>query len=329
MDDYQGAFRYGNFSGLNQLKAGAARGDDQATEAAARQFEALFIQMMLSSMRKTTPGNPLFSGPGMQQYQDLMDKEMSLDLASQGGIGLANDIRRFMDPESHLPARRERILEDYQRQLLPVAPSTMEQLALRTSVSPTLVDQGQADVEVSTASTPPSNDPLPAGDPESFVRALAEPARRIGERLGVHPMALIAQAALETGWGKHLIQGDREQTNFNLFGIKARGGQASVSAETSEFRDGAMRREQAQFRWFDSLEEAFEGYAELIGDNPRYQGALAQGADPEAYARELQRAGYATDPNYADKLIGILRRPGLAASLSGVLGDSSFSLPGR
>ena len=339
--DYSATFNYANIGGLSQLRHGASQGDAGAIDAAAQQFEALFIQMMMKSMRDASFGDSLFDGPGMSMYRDLMDKEMSLDLAKNGGIGLADSIRRFLDPESALPARQGRGLEDYQSNAphaLAAPADTLSALAgrglrLAGGESPAFEpasDSKPLEVPVASgaevsASSPPAFD----GSMQGFVAALAEPAERVGQELGIHPLALIAQAALETGWGRHLMADESGEKSWNLFGIKARQGQPAVEADTQEFRDGRMQSERAAFRWFESLEEAFDGYASLIGRSPRYRQAVAEGQDPERYARELQRAGYATDPDYASKIINILRRPGLAESWQQMMPASSFPIPGR
>lgn len=339
--DYSATFNYANIGGLSQLRHGASQGDAGAIDAAAQQFEALFIQMMMKSMRDASFGDSLFDGPGMSMYRDLMDKEMSLDLAKNGGIGLADSIRRFLDPQSALPARRGRDLEDYQGSARPAATMPTDtlsvlagrgvRLAEAESVGSKPVDERKP-IEVdkpfaaqAAGSSPPAFD----GSMQGFVAALAEPAERVGQELGIHPLALIAQAALETGWGRHLMADESGEKSWNLFGIKARKGQPAVEADTQEFRNGRMQAERAAFRWFESLEEAFDGYASLIGRSPRYRQAVAEGQDPERYAKELQRAGYATDPDYASKIINILRRPGLAESWQQVMPASSFSIPGR
>ncbi|MDH5767110.1 MAG: glucosaminidase domain-containing protein, partial [Gammaproteobacteria bacterium] len=139
---------------------------------------------------------------------------------------------------------------------------------------------------------------------ESFVQDIWPHARRAADQLGVSPDVLVAQSALETGWGKHVRYFSNGDNSFNLFGIKAdkRWQGESISFNTLEFNDGAMQKQQARFRAYGSLAEAFNDYVDFIQTNPRYQPALEKAYNPAAFTQELQRAGYATDPDYAEKI---------------------------
>ena len=127
--------------------------------------------------------------------------------------------------------------------------------------------------------------------------------------MGIDPAVLVAQSALETGWGKKVIQAD-QGSSFNLFGIKADGrwdGKAAT-VSTVEFRDGLAVLEKASFRAYDSLSGSFNDYVDFLKSNPRYQQALDKVSDNKEFLAELQDAGYATDPKYAEKILGILGR---------------------
>ncbi|WP_439134338.1 flagellar assembly peptidoglycan hydrolase FlgJ, partial [Pseudomaricurvus sp.] len=145
---------------------------------------------------------------------------------------------------------------------------------------------------------------------ESFKEHLLLLARKAAEALGVHGEVLLSQAALETGWGKHLIKDESGQNSYNLFGIKAdsswQGDKAVVS--TLEYRDGVPVRERASFRAYSSFAESFQDYVSFIKNNSRYQEALKAASDAVEYVKGLQQAGYATDPKYADKIIGIVEQ---------------------
>ncbi|WP_456373606.1 glycoside hydrolase family 73 protein [Thiolapillus sp.] len=147
---------------------------------------------------------------------------------------------------------------------------------------------------------------MPA-DPEEFVRRLWPAARKVAESLGLMPEVLVAQAALETGWGKSM-PADRQGSSMNLFGIKADGGWKgrSVGVSTMEYRQGSMLRERAEFRSYDSPEASMEDYARFLQENPRYRQALENTGDSLRYLQELQKAGYATDPDYAGKIHAIM-----------------------
>jgi flagellar protein FlgJ len=145
---------------------------------------------------------------------------------------------------------------------------------------------------------------------QQFIQTMYPHAQQAAEKLGVQPEVLLAQAALETGWGRHMIQHPNGSNSFNLFGIKAshdwQGERVAVSS--LEYDQGVARKQLSAFRAYDSYASSFADYAELISSRPRYQGAINNAADPEAYLHALQDAGYATDPRYAEKIIGILKR---------------------
>jgi peptidoglycan hydrolase FlgJ len=145
---------------------------------------------------------------------------------------------------------------------------------------------------------------------DDFVQAILPAATAAGRRLGVDPSTVIAHAALETGWGKSVPVGADGQPSFNLFGIKAGGewkGDAS-SASTHEFQGGQMLQVKAQFRSYASPEQSINDYVKLLQSSPRYAAALGTGSDTAAFAQALQRGGYATDPDYANKLSAVAAR---------------------
>lgn len=163
--------------------------------------------------------------------------------------------------------------------------------------------------------------------PETFVRELWPHARRAAQALGVAPEVLVAQAALETGWGRRMIPGPDGGNSFNLFGIKAdrswQGGRAQVS--TLEYREGVAERQRASFRVYTGLAQSFDDYVRFLQGNPRYRQALEQAQHTESFVRGLQEAGYATDPKYADKILDILER-GTLPGIVGVKNDFAGSL---
>jgi flagellar protein FlgJ len=168
---------------------------------------------------------------------------------------------------------------------------------------------GAAPAAAASAATSPAGG-APAPDPQDFVSALRPAATAAARELGVDPDAIIAHAALETGWGRSMPTGANGQPSFNLFGIKAQGGWsgAAVESGTREFASGRMQQVSAKFRAYDSPEHAMQDYVRLIKNNPRYAGVLGTGSDVAAFARGLQRGGYATDPDYASKLTAVAAR---------------------
>jgi len=144
--------------------------------------------------------------------------------------------------------------------------------------------------------------------PDEFVENLWPHAQQAAEKLGVNPKAILAQAALETGWGKYPIAKENGAASFNLFGIKADGRWSGDRAvvNTLEFRDGVAKREKAAFRAYDSFGQSFDDYANFLSSSERYKDALQSGDDASMFAASLQKGGYATDPKYSEKIDSIL-----------------------
>jgi len=155
-----------------------------------------------------------------------------------------------------------------------------------------------------------------AHTPERFVSRIWHHAQQAAHELGVNVRALIAQAALETGWGQHGIKGQDGKNAHNLFGWKGE----RANTQTHEYRDGERRSERADFRAYASVAESFADYVRLLKDNPRYQKALRAGDNVEGFASALQKAGYATDPGYAEKISAIANGPVLKQILAKMTG---------
>lgn len=294
---------YTDFSGLAELKAGARQKSPEARREAARQFEALFLQQVLKTMRQAGAALGTEESDGVALAQDLFDRQVALALAGRGGVGLARAIERQLggEPQTHTDAIDRRPPPRTGLNL------TARAQALAASEAQAVGPTREAPGEAETSGWPPES-------PEAFVAALMPAARRAARALGVDPKVLIAQAALESGWGRRL-PADHQGPSFNLFGIKADGAWTGreVRVPTLEYRQGVAVREQAAFRAYGSPDESLADYVEFIRGNPRYQPALARADQPEAYLRALQEAGYATDPKYADKILAILDSPALRA----------------
>ncbi len=290
---------YTDFNKTSHLRKGAHERDPETIRKVAKQFESLFIQMMLKSMRDTVPESELFGSHSEKLYRDMYDKQLSLNISTGRGIGLAAAIERQLGgvPVSgqQEPGQRKNTIDAYLRRTF--QQSVEEGGVVLSSIRPTRFDAAPLSMQ-------PEHKPGPWQSPEAFIEDVWPYALRASDKLGVDPDVLVAQSALETGWGKHLPLKADGSNSFNLFGIKAdhRWDGDSVAINTREYRHGVMQKEQARFRVYDSVSQAFEDYVNFIKSSPRYQKALEHGYDPEAYVRELQKAGYATDPNYARKI---------------------------
>lgn len=291
---------YTDTQGLSQLKLEARTDsrDPETLRKVAHQFEALFTQMLLKSMRDASFGNDLFESEENNLYRDLYDRQIALLLAKQKGLGIADMLVRQLAPN----------VDEQRPAGAPVPGAAAAPVPARPAVGP-------APAPAPRASAAPAAAAFSA--PADFVAALAPHAEAAARELGTRPEALLAIAALETGWGRAIMRSPDGRLSHNLFGIKAdrRWDGATVTAQTIEFEDGVAVRRREVFRAYDSYAESFADFARFVRANPRYQEALAQAADPKAFAAALQRAGYATDPAYARKVSAILDGRALEAAL--------------
>jgi flagellar protein FlgJ len=288
-------------SGLAAIKRQARGNDPAALKAAAQQFEALFLQMVLKSMRDATPKEGLFDSDQTRLYQALLDQQMSQVLAAKGGkggTGLAALIESQLsrngsgataaDPEVASPAAFAPIVA-------PVA---------APAIAPANSSGGTPTAEPSAAS-------------RSFVDNMWPYAVDASRTTGIPPQFMLAQAALETGWGRSEPRTADGKLSYNLFGIKAGSNWsgATVEATTTEFIGGRAQQRVERFRAYGSYAESFADYANLLASNPRYSAALGS-TDASTFASSLSRAGYATDPAYAEKLTRIIGSLPASSSLA-------------
>jgi flagellar protein FlgJ len=269
---------------LAGLRRQARESPEQALSKAAGQFEALFLNMVLKQMRASLPKDGPLDSDTMRTYTSMFDQQIAQHLSSRG-IGLRDALERQLakrigsgeapKPPS-APAGGARI--DGPKALAPLAPS-----------APT--------------AAPAAASPGVASRIQSFIDNLRPHAEKAAVALGVPAQLLIAQAGLETGWGRSQPRNADGSVSHNLFGVKAtsRWNGATVAAATTEFVQGTAVRAVEKFRAYGSYADAFSDLTRVLGSK-RYAGAIANANDPAAYARSLQQAGYATDPSYADKL---------------------------
>lgn len=263
---------YTDFGALTQLKARAGANDPQAVRAAAQQFEALFLQMMLKSMRSASSA---LAESRDRTYEEMFDQQIAIELAQRDSLGIGDLLLRQIDS-----------LESASNELSAAA-----------------VPVGAVPTAAAGLSTRQRSDFRP-DDASEFVADIWSHAKQTGRALGVDPRVIVAQAALETGWGSELIRDSNGISGNNLFGIKADGGWTGerIGVASLEYDGTRFAPQTSQFRAYDSLAEGFAGYREFLNGNSRYGDAIRNGGDPAQFARELQNAGYATDPNYAEKI---------------------------
>jgi flagellar protein FlgJ len=313
---------YTDFQGLAALRSKAAKNSPEATAETARQFEALFVQMMLKSMREASPGGGIFDSDQVEFYSELYDRQLALSLVKGRGLGIAELLTSQLGGQdgdqaaASDPSRND-------SSPFPVVP---------TRVVPATPETDAASLNMQAAVGNPAALLAPghttgAGyqdwnprNPGEFIQDLWPHAERGAAALGVSPEVLVAQAALESGWGQKVIRHADGDSSFNLFGIKAdvswHG--SRVMVPTLEYEDGVAVKKRAAFRSYDSLGEAVSDYVDFLRSNPRYQQALTQAADPESYLRGLKDAGYATDPDYVAKIRAIMTQQSFSRDVLGL-----------
>jgi len=267
------ATTYTNINGLAALKKDP--GSPQAIGAVAQQVEALFLQMMLKSMRDANIGGELDSNE-TSMYQDMFDKQVALTISQHQDLGIGALLKRQISAST--------------------APTTQP---------------GAAQTAAAAA-------PAYAPSPTQFVNQILPTIRRAAAALGVNPLGLLAQAALETGWGHRMPRTADGAPSLNMFGIKAgdEWGGARATADTVEFDNGVATQRRSAFRAYGSIEESVSDFANLLKNSPRYHDAIAAGGSAQAYIEHIGKSGYASDPEYANKLNQILNSDTLRTALN-------------
>ncbi|MCZ8394083.1 flagellar assembly peptidoglycan hydrolase FlgJ [Achromobacter xylosoxidans] len=290
-------FDMGRLSDLKRdvTKDPANPGTEQQKQVA-KQFEALFLQMMLKRMREATPKEGLFDSQQTQMLQSMADEQLALHLATPG-IGLSQSILAQMQQgkPGDLPA--EAVQRLGQGTDLDFQTGGSRQVSALMDV---MRNNRASDRALAAAE----------GAPEhviNFVSKMSRAATLASQQSGVPARLIMGQAALESGWGQREIKHEDGRTSYNLFGIKAGASWKGkvVNVLTTEYEDGVAKKVTQPFRAYSSYEESFADYARLIGNSPRYE-AVTQARNEIEAARRIQSAGYATDPQYAQKLIGVM-----------------------
>ncbi|MCB1752198.1 MAG: flagellar assembly peptidoglycan hydrolase FlgJ [Gammaproteobacteria bacterium] len=285
---------YADFSGLAELKARSVSDRAGSTAEVARQFESLLIGQMMKSMRQASLGEGILDNDQSLFYRDLLDQQLSLHLSENGGIGLAAAIQRQLD----------RTGTEMKMDGMGMATGIRRRFVAGPVENP-VIPPDAADHAVNRTGETDASD----WSSTEFVEKLWPWALEAANRIGLQPQALLAQAALETGWGRKMIRRTDGSPSHNLFGIKADGrwdgGRVSVSS--LEYEEGSAVKRKDYFRTYGSFRESFDDYVNFLNANPRYDQALAVTSDSRAYFVALQDAGYATDPRYAQKIDAVLR----------------------
>ena len=302
---------------LSGLKQAAANGNPQALREAARQFESLFTSMMLKSMREASFKDPIFGSDQADLYQEMYDDQVAAQMSKGKGLGLADmlvqQLRRAGIGGTDASSATSMKAAGSASAGAGAATSggaMATAAAGATGIADTASGAGTrattSGVGTSAAAARATACPS-AAQQTAFANALWPDAQQAASQLGVSPVTLLAQAALETDWGRKVPQDVSGGTSNNLFGIKATSGWSgpAVVSSTLEYSGGVAGTVKAPFRSYDSMSQCFQDYVDLLKSNPRYAGALGTGGNIRAFGSALQQGGYATDPAYASKLTAV------------------------
>lgn len=316
------ASNYFDLQGLEQLRQKTKTNDDQTIREVANQFESMFASMLIKSMRDANAAFESDSPFNSQQtkfYTDMQDKQLAVDMSQSGALGLADALVRQLDPRSAIRpnaiAPEQLTMPDTeQAQML----ALNEQAQSKPFNKPDQMQKSIPATEVESSKTD-AQQAVDFSNPTSFIQSLLPYAKKAAKVLGISPEVMIAQSALETGWGKKILQKANQESSFNLFNIKSHKSWQgeSVNKSSLEVEEGISVFRNSNFRVYQNLEESFEDYTRFILNNKRYDNALQQGEDAGRYIEELQEAGYATDPQYAEKIKTIMNSKNFQAAVKG------------
>ncbi|MEF1292028.1 flagellar assembly peptidoglycan hydrolase FlgJ [Vibrio sp. M260118] len=286
-----------DIASLDKLRKQAVDGDEAgekaALTAAAKQFEAIFTSMLFKSMRDANSSfeSGLMDSQNQQFYRQMMDEQMSSELSASGSLGLADMIVAQLSTGSVENQNAKAGNQDFEAMMEKIDRIRHERADATTVAMPTQAQPSRFD------------------SPESFVTSMKPYAEKAAQALGIDSSLLLAQAALETGWGQKVVNNSRGSSN-NLFNIKADRSWSGdkVSTQTLEYHQGVPVKENAAFRSYANYEESFNDYVSFLNKNPRYTMALRHGGNNEEFIRGIHQAGYATDPRYADKVLSVKAR---------------------
>ncbi|WP_337023208.1 MULTISPECIES: flagellar assembly peptidoglycan hydrolase FlgJ [unclassified Pantoea] len=277
---------------LNNLKREAAADPKGKALQVAKQVEGMFVQMMLKSMREALPQDGIFSSDSTKMYTSMYDQQIAQEIGKRG-LGMADLIVKQMQPAQEPDETAGTV------------PMKLDNSFIYSNLPSNQLEQ-MVRKAVPRLPVSPSSFPTDSND---FIAQLSQPAQAASQQSGIPHHLILAQAALESGWGQRQILTRDGKPSYNVFGIKAGGDWKGATTDimTTEYEGGVAKKVRATFRVYGSYMEALSDYVKLLSNNPRYA-AVANAATPEQGARALQAAGYATDPKYAQKLVGMIQQ---------------------
>ncbi len=306
-------------NGLGKLRRAAQQGSPEALKATATQFEAMFLNMMLKSMHDATMDGGLFDSEQTKTYTSMLDQQVSQTLASRG-IGLADALTRQLSNRAvvsahavtgnTVPVKPEAVASSLAPAEAVARSSAPAEAVARSSAPAEAVARSSAPAEAVASNSAPALRSQAPVHVKAFQQQVAVHAEAASRETGIPANFIVGQAALESNWGRREIRGKDGATSYNLFGIKATAGWKGkvVEALTSEYVSGVRQQRIEKFRAYDSYADSFRDFANMLQKNTRYEPLIANAQNATAYAQAMQKAGYATDPNYADKLRQVIQQ---------------------
>jgi flagellar protein FlgJ len=300
---------------MGSLKQSARAGSPEALKAASTQFEAMFVNMMMKSMREATPQDGMMDSQQSKTFQTMLDQQTSQNIAKKG-IGLADMLVRQLNKQTDTQAlalggeagdRSSGANAGSFAGMSSLMDAKLKRaIAAAGGAGSATTSATDAAASTSTSTSKGSQ----AAHVRNFQDKLSAHAEEASKATGIPAKFMLGQAALESGWGKREIKGRDGTNSHNLFGIKASADWKGkvVEATTTEYVNGKAQTKVERFRAYDSYADSFKDYGKLLASNPRYEKVLASAGDASSFAQGLQKAGYATDPNYATKLTSIIKR---------------------
>lgn len=297
---------------LNDLKQAARENSPEAIKGVAKQFEAIFMNMMLKSMRDASPQDNPFDNEQSRTFTTMLDQQLSTNLANKG-LGLADVLARQLSKNGYGATNTmEQAVTDKPDAYDKHTDSGNSLISNPFSNNAASVNKKNSGNVISPIN---NNTPLfkPLSENSSasdFQKRMVHHAEAASRETGVPAHLMLGQAALESGWGKRELKGSDGTPSNNLFGIKATGNWNGkiVEATTTEYINGIKQKRIEKFRAYDSYADSFKDFANLMRNNPRYENVMANLQDVKGYAQAMQKAGYATDPNYAEKLANVIQK---------------------
>ncbi len=334
---------YTDANGLSNLKLQAREDKEKALPEVARQFESVFIGMILKGMRQASLGDAMISSSAIDSYQDMHDQQMSIELAKGKGFGFAQAIVKQLQQDKQtttepdlnpdgsltLPVRKNFYQHDpYKKEIDNT--SSLQAERINGNSLPEEIIVFNKNHQRKTKQMGVSNDvikidhhfnldtqPINFATAKEFVNKLWPMAEKSAKELGVKPEVLLSQAALETGWGQSIIK-NNQTSSYNLFNIKAdaRWQGEKISKPSIEYVNNTPINKNSFFRAYDSLQDSFDDYVKFIKNNPRYEDAIKKVSDAEQYLHGIHKAGYATDPKYVEKIMKVMNSSDIKEKLS-------------